>query len=60
VRKLKRGTSTYKGNLPLKCFNCGEIGHFASKCPYARNSVMMVKRKLQGKKRRIKKIQEAR
>ena len=31
IKKLKRGTSKYKGKLPLKCFNCGKIGHFASK-----------------------------
>ena len=37
VRKLKWGTSKYKGKLPLKCFECGRIGHFASKCPYAKN-----------------------
>ena len=24
--------------MPLKCFACGKIGHFASKCPYAKNS----------------------
>ncbi|XP_059078228.1 uncharacterized protein LOC131876769 [Cryptomeria japonica] len=34
VRKLKRGFGKYKGKLPLKCFNHGKIGHFASKCPY--------------------------
>ena len=34
VRKLKRGTGKYKGKLPLKCFSCGNMGHFASKCLY--------------------------
>jgi hypothetical protein len=34
VRKLKRGTEKYKGMLPLKCFNCGGIGNFYSKCPH--------------------------
>ena len=37
VRKLKRGTGKYKGKLPLKCFECGRIGHFSSKCTYAKN-----------------------
>ena len=34
IKKLERGTRKYKGNIPLKCFNCGKIGHYASKCPY--------------------------
>lgn len=34
VRKLKRGSKKYKGKLPLKCFNYGKVGHFATKCPY--------------------------
>ena len=38
VRKLKRGIGKYKGKLPLKCFSCGKLGHFASKFPYAKNS----------------------
>ena len=37
VRKLKRGIGKYKGKLPLKCFECARIGHFASKCPYKGN-----------------------
>jgi hypothetical protein len=34
VRNLKRGTNTYKGMIPLKCFNFGGIGHFSSKCTH--------------------------
>ena len=34
IKKLEKGTGKYKGNLPLKSFNCGRIGHFASKFTY--------------------------
>ena len=34
IKKLEKGTGKYKGKLPLKYFNCGRIGHFASKCTY--------------------------
>jgi hypothetical protein len=33
-RRLKKGSGKYQGKLPLKCFNCGKIGQFASKCPH--------------------------
>ena len=33
TKELQRGTGKYKGKLPFKCFNCREIGHFASKFP---------------------------
>ena len=34
LKKLEKGTVKYKGNLPLKCFNYGRIGHISSKCTY--------------------------
>jgi hypothetical protein len=34
VRRLKKGSGKYQGKLPFKCFNCGKICHFASKCPH--------------------------
>ena len=34
VSKLKKGSRKYKGKPPLKCFNCGRIGHFSHKCSY--------------------------
>jgi hypothetical protein len=34
MKKLKKGTGKYKGKIPLICFNCGKIGHFANKCSY--------------------------
>lgn len=37
MRRLEKGLGKYKGNLPFKCFNFGKVGHFASKCPYAKS-----------------------
>jgi hypothetical protein len=34
IRILQKGCQKYKGKLPFKCFNCGKVGHFSSKCPY--------------------------
>ena len=34
VRRLKKGTGKQRGNLPLICFNCKGIGHFANKFPH--------------------------
>ena len=36
INKLETRTRKYKGNLPLKCFNCGRIGQFYSKCTYTK------------------------
>jgi hypothetical protein len=33
VRRIKKGSCKYQGKFPFKCFNCGKIGHFASKFP---------------------------
>ena len=35
---MKKGTGKYKGKLPLKCFGCGRIWHFAAKFPYNKHS----------------------
>jgi hypothetical protein len=35
IKRLNKGTNgRYRGNLPLICFYCDGIGHFANRCPY--------------------------
>jgi hypothetical protein len=35
VKRLNKGTNgKYRGKIPLICFNCDGIGHFANKCPH--------------------------
>jgi hypothetical protein len=38
VKRLNKGTNDkYRGKLPLICFNCDGIGHFANKCSHKKN-----------------------
>ena len=35
IKRLNKVTNgKYRGKLPLICFNCDGIGHFANKCPH--------------------------
>jgi hypothetical protein len=37
IKRLNKGTdSRYRGKLPLICFNCDGIGHFANKFPHTK------------------------
>lgn len=40
VSRLKKGIGKYKGELTFKCFNCGRIGHFSSKCTFKEDNYM--------------------
>jgi hypothetical protein len=35
MKRLNKGTNgSYRGNIPIICFNYDGIGHFANKCPH--------------------------
>ena len=34
---MKKLIDKYEGTLTFKYFNCGKIGHFVAKCPYAKS-----------------------
>jgi hypothetical protein len=39
VRRIQKGSGRYKGKSPLKCFNCGRIGHIVENCYYKKRSL---------------------
>ena len=34
VKNLQCGTGRFRGKLPFKCFACGRVRHYATKCPH--------------------------
>lgn len=53
AKRHPKGTGKYRGNLPLKCFSCNRIGHFAINSPKNDNKNKLEKfKKLKGGNRR--------
>lgn len=53
AKRIPRGTSKYKGKLPLKCFAWNKIGHIAANCPNGENKYKREKfKKYKGKGKR--------
>eukprot|EP00253_Pinus_taeda_P005346 PITA_05346 len=34
LKNLQRGAGRFRGKLPFKCFACGRVSHYATKCPH--------------------------
>jgi hypothetical protein len=49
IRRHKRGTGKYKGNLLFKHFNCGRVGHYAKKFPLKEKKIFHKKNSLYSK-----------
>lgn len=50
AKRCPRGTSKYKGKLPLKCFSCSKIGHIVANCPNTNKKDKFKKFKGKGRK----------
>jgi hypothetical protein len=44
IRRFQKGSRRYKGKSPLKCFNCGRIGHIIENFYYKKRSINNKKR----------------
>ena len=42
IKKLEKGIGKYKGKIPLKCFNCGRIGHLSKSVITQKKRIVMM------------------